>query len=139
MQLKERYVGKFYGFLAENKLVGQRCNACGTYRLFPVPVCSNCQGTDLSWMELAKEGKLLFFSITIIGRSVRFSRFTPCAFGCIELKDGPVFWSLVEGIDLKNPEKELKRLPLDVNIEIREIAGNKVPIAKIRVESERSE
>jgi len=131
MEMEERYVDKFFGYLAEGKLMGQKCNTCGTYRLFPVPVCSNCQGTDLSWTELTKEGKLLFFTITTMP-PVRFARFTPCAFGCIELKEGPVFWTLVEGIDLKNPEKEFKRLPLNVSIEIREMAGNNVPVAKIR-------
>jgi uncharacterized OB-fold protein len=131
MEMKERYVGSFYGYLAEDKLMGQKCKSCGTYRLFPVPVCSECQGTDLPWTELSKEGKLLFFSIPRVV-PLRFDPYTPFAFGCIQIKEGPVFWTMVEGIDMKNPEKELSRLPLDVNIEMKEIAGNIVPTGKIR-------
>ena len=129
--MKERYVGSFYSYLAEGKLMGQKCKSCGTYRLFPVPVCSECQGTDLPWTELSGEGKLLFFSIPRVV-PLRFAGYVPCAFGCIQLKEGPVFWSIVEGIDLKNPEKELNRLPLDLHIEMKEIAGNIVPTGKIQ-------
>lgn len=131
MELKERYVGSFYSHLAEGKLMGQRCKTCGTYRLFPVPVCSDCQGTDLIWTELSKEGKLLFFSVPRVVPS-RFERYLPYVAGCMQLKEGPVFWAIVEGIDMKNLEKELSRLPLDVHIEMKELAGNIVPIGKIR-------
>jgi uncharacterized OB-fold protein len=130
MQMKERYVGSFYGHLAEGKLMGQRCATCGTYRLFPVPVCSECQGRDLIWKELSKEGKLLFFSIANLVPA-RFASYAPCVIGCIHLKDGPVFWTMVEGINTKNQEVETKRLPLDVDIEMKEIAGNIVPIGKV--------
>lgn len=132
MEMKERYVDSFYSYLAEGKLMGQRCKTCGTYRLFPVPVCSECQGTDMSWAELSKEGKLLFFSSSDLVPA-RFANYTPCVMGCVQLKEGPVFWALVDGgIDIQNPESELNRLPLDVDIEMRDIAGNTVPICKIR-------
>jgi uncharacterized OB-fold protein len=131
METKERYVNRFYTNLAENKLVGQKCEDCGTYRLFSMPVCENCQGTRLSWIELSNDGKLLFFSIPYIPPA-RFAEYGPYAFGSIQLKEGPVFWTLVEGIDLQNPEKDFSRLPLDVDILIKELAGNCVPIAKVR-------
>ena len=131
MEMKERYVGSFYGYLAEGKLMGQRCKACGTYKLFPMPVCSNCQSTELSWTELSKEGKLLFFAVSEMVPP-RFARYAPFVFGCIQLKEGPVFWGMVEGIDMDKPEKELARLPLDVSIEMKELAGNIVPIGRVR-------
>jgi uncharacterized OB-fold protein len=131
METKERYVDKFYTNLAEGRFTGQKCNDCGTYRLFPVPVCENCQGTNVSWIELSKAGKLLLFSIPYIPPA-RFAEYAPYAFGSVQLEEGPVFWTLVEGVDLKNPEKDFGRLPLDVDIVIRELAGNCVPTAKVR-------
>ncbi len=131
MEMQERYVDNFYKHLVEDRLMGQKCNDCGTYRLLPVPVCENCQGTNLSWTELSKEGKLLLFSITYMPPA-RFAKYAPCAFGSVQLKEGPVFWTLVEGIDLNNPAKDFDRLPLDVDIEMRDMAGNRVPICKVR-------
>ena len=131
MEMKERYVEKFYGYLAEGKLMGQKCNDCGTYRLLPVPVCENCQGTNMSWTELGKEAKLLLFSITAMPPA-RFAKYAPCAFGSVQLKEGPVLWTLVEGIDLENPQKEFDRLRVDADSEIRDMAGNHVPIARVR-------
>jgi uncharacterized OB-fold protein len=131
MEMKERYVNKLYGYWAEGRLMGQKCNDCGTYVLLPVPVCNNCQGTNLSWTELSKEGKLLLFSIAYFPL-LRFAKYAPCAFGSVQLKDGPILWTLVEGIDLKNPVKEFARLPLDVDIEMRQMAGNYIPVCKVR-------
>ena len=130
MEMKERYVGTFYNSLAEGKLMGQKCNKCGTYRLYPVPVCSNCQSTDMAWTELNKEGKLLYFSIPRVVPT-RFERYVPCVVGCIQLKDGPVFWGMVDGINMRDAAGEANRLPMDVTIEMKEIAGNIVPTAKV--------
>ena len=131
MDMEERYVGSFYSNLAEGKLMGQKCKTCGTYRLFPVPVCAECQGTDLLQTELKKKGKLLFVSVANFPPP-RFAQYAPCAIGCVQLTEGPVFWALVEGIDINNPEAEHNRLPLDVDIEMKEIAGNIVPIGKVQ-------
>lgn len=131
MELQERYVNKFYENLAAGKLIGQKCNDCGTYMVFPVPVCSECQGTDLSWVELKKEGKVLFFDIQYFP-SARFASFgVPCAVGLVQLKDGPAMHLPIEGIDLKDPGKDRDRLPIDAEILIRELGGNQVPVAKV--------
>jgi uncharacterized OB-fold protein len=131
MKTQERYVEKFYGYLADGKLMGQKCNDCGSYRLAPVPVCENCQSTNLSWTELSKEGKLLLFTITTMPPA-RFASLAPCAFGSVQVKEGPVLWTLIEGIDIKNPTREFDRLPMDVDIVIKELAGNHVPTARVR-------
>lgn len=130
MEMKERYVETFYDNLAKGKIMGQRCKSCGTYRVFPVPVCWECQGTDLELTELSKEGRLLFFNIPKVV-AARFEPYMPCVSGCIQIKEGAVLWCIVEGIDIENPDKEFARLPIDVKIELKEIAGNVVPTAKI--------
>ena len=130
MEMKERYVETFYDNLTKGKFMGQRCKSCGTYRVFPVPVCSECQGTDLELTELSKEGRLLFFNIPKVV-AARFEQYMPCVSGCIQIKEGAVLWCIVEGIDVKNPDKEFARLPIDVQIELKEIAGNVVPTAKV--------
>ena len=127
----ERYVQTFYQYLGEDKLVGQRCDTCGTYRLFPVPVCSDCQGTKLSWTELSPEGKLLLFSVSHMPPQ-RFAQQVPCGMGLVQLKEGPVFWTRVEGVDLEEPERDLERLPLDVEIEWMDLAGNRIPVCRVR-------
>ncbi|MFZ3151006.1 MAG: zinc ribbon domain-containing protein [Anaerolineaceae bacterium] len=131
MDTHERYVDKFYNYLAEGKLMGQKCDDCGTYTLFPVPVCNNCKGTHMSWTELSGEAKLLFISVSKFP-AARFAKFAPCGFGSIQLKEGPVFFGIVDGIDVKDPVNDYNRLPIDVDIVIREIAGNHVPTAKVR-------
>lgn len=127
----EAYVKTFYENTAEGKLLGQKCNRCGVYKLFPMPVCSNCHSTDLSWVELKKEGKLLLFTVSYHPPE-RFAHLTPCVIGFIHLLEGPAYFGLVEGIDVKNVEAEFARLPRVVDIETKEIAGNWIPVAKVR-------
>ncbi len=131
MEFKERYVSTFYENLAKGKLMGQKCKTCGTYRLFPMPVCTNCQGTDLEWTEIVNKGKLLLFAPSTHPPE-RFAHLTPCAMGLIQLEQGPILYCLVEGVDARNPQNDLKRLPLDVDISTREVAGNVIPVAKVR-------
>lgn len=131
MDTQEHYVDKFFTYLSEGKLMGQKCDDCGAYTLYPVPVCNSCKGTNLSWTELSGKGKLLFYSVSRYP-AVRFAKYAPCGFGSIQLNEGPVFFGIVDGVDLNNPAKDFDRLPLDVDIEIREVAGNFVPTAKVR-------
>lgn len=132
MQLTDRYVNTFFESLEQGKFVGQKCNDCGTYQAFPVPVCNNCQGMDLSWVELKKEGQLLFFDVQYFP-SARFASFgAPCALGLVQLADGPAMQLPVEGINLEDPAQDRARLPLAVDILIKELGGNAVPIAKVR-------
>ncbi len=132
MEYKERYVKKFYDSLAEGKFMGQVCKECGTYQVFPVPVCDHCKGTNLEWTALSKDGKVIHVDVSYYP-PMRFASYAaPCALGLVQLKEGPVMQIPLEGFDLKNPEKEMARLPLDVDIIIKEVAGNHIPIAKIR-------
>jgi len=131
MEFTERYVNTFFTNLSKDKLIGQKCNKCGTYRLFPVPVCSECQSTDLSYVELSPEGELLYLSVTTMP-APRFAKYAPYCSGCIKLKDGPVFWTMVEGINIKDPEGEFAKLPLKVDITFKDVAGNRIPVAKVR-------
>jgi uncharacterized OB-fold protein len=131
MKTQERYVNEFFGHLADGKLMGQKCDDCGTYRLLPMPVCEKCKGTNLSWTELSKEGKLLLFSVTNFPNA-RFGKMAPYAYGSVQLKEGPVFWMPVEGIDVQNPAREFDRLPVDVDIVFKELAGNPTTFAVVR-------
>lgn len=131
MDTQEHYVDKFYNYMSESNLMGQKCADCGSYNLFPVPVCKNCKGTNLKWTQLSGKGKVLLFSVSYYPPA-RWAKLAPCAFGSVQLDEGPVFWTLVEGIDIKNPVKEFMRLPIPVDIVIQDLIGNHIPTAKVR-------
>ena len=48
----------FESFLNEEKLMGSRCTSCGKLFVPPRPICIECSGTDMEWIEMKGDGKL---------------------------------------------------------------------------------
>ncbi len=96
----EPYVKQWYDFLGEGKLMGMKCNKCGSYEFPPVPVCNKCSGTELNWVEMSGEGRLVSFGVTTDPDPPFFS-FAPYICGDVVQKEGPTYTARVLGV---NPE-----------------------------------
>lgn len=48
----------------EGRLLGYRCNGCGTFVMPPAPRCFNCQGQKFTWEELP--GTATIYSFTVV-------------------------------------------------------------------------
>ena len=132
MDFSERYVTSFYTNLAKGRLVGQKCRDCGAFQVFPKVACRKCQSTNLETAEFSKRGRLILVNAAYRGSATRFNSILPCAFGVVELKEGPIIYCPVTaGIDYKNIQREIQRLPLEVSISTRQVGGNFIPIAKV--------
>jgi len=94
-------IESFYKFIGQRKLMGAKCNNCGSLLLPPRPVCSGCLATSLEWVELKGEGKLLTYTIIHIATK-QFEPLTPYAVGIVKLRDGPSLLGMIRGVDPKN-------------------------------------
>lgn len=129
------YVHDFFVGLENGRLPGQRCRHCGRVRLALVPVCDRCKRREMEEIELRKAGTLTNFSVRQHWEleNQYWDEFPEgVATGCVTLADGPELWCAVDGIDLHQPEQDWNRLPLAVEIEIRRVGGNRVPVAVVR-------
>ena len=52
----------FEQYLAEEKLMGSRCNECDARYVPPRSICVKCFGSDMEWMELSGNGRLAAFT-----------------------------------------------------------------------------
>lgn len=52
----------------EERLVMQRCAACGRFRWHPAPICTHCQHPGFEWAPLSGRGRL--YSWTVITHPV---------------------------------------------------------------------
>ncbi len=52
----------------EQRLVMQRCRACGHFRWQPAPICTRCQAPDHDWAPLSGRGRI--YSWTVITHPV---------------------------------------------------------------------
>jgi len=127
----EPIVEKWYNYFEEGKIMGFKCQRCGSYIFPPVPVCEHCSGTNLTWEELSGEGTLLEFDINRFP-DPPFAKFAPFAYGHVKLKEGPTYGSIIEGINLDNPKEEFEKLPMDVKAEVKQMEGYKIIAFRVK-------
>jgi len=116
------YVKMFYDYLAEGKIMGLKCNSCGEIEFPPVTVCNKCSGTDLSWIEMSGEGKLLSFTTAIYAQPP-FAKYAPYFYGTVLLKEGGRYPGIILGAEQDQDQELFERLPIDVKAEIMERDG----------------
>lgn len=98
----------FYQALGEHKLMGTRCRQCGAVHLPPRPICPQCLGADVEWVELSGKGKLAAFTVIYIAPTAMlaagYGRNNPYLAGIVQLEEGPSVSAQILGFDPVRPE-----------------------------------
>ena len=87
--------------LKKNKLLGLKCNNCGTFTCPPKMTCQECAGTDLEIAELSGNGEIVTFTQTFVPPQGRECE-APYTIVMVELDEGP--WIMGNLIDI-NPDR----------------------------------
>ncbi len=121
---------EFNEYLNEKKLMGSKCKKCGSLFTPPRPICIDCYGTDMEWVEMKGTGKLAAFTCISIGPPFMieegFNRKHPYCVGVVELDEGTKVDARIEGIDPARPETIKVGMPLAVKYLHREKKGEKL-------------
>lgn len=106
----------FAEYLKERKLMGSRCTSCGRLFVPPRPLCVNCSGASMEWVELQGSGRLKAFTCIAIGpsfmREEGFARDRPYCTGVVQLDEGPSMVGRIEGVDAGNPGSIVVGMPM---------------------------
>jgi len=106
-------IESFYKFISDGKLMAARCNRCGTLLSPPKPVCTKCFSTDLKWVPLSPNGRLLTYTI-IQAAPKQFEKMVPYPVGIVKLEDGPQLLGMIRGVE---PDKLKVGMPLTVDFD----------------------
>jgi len=97
----------FYEYLGESKLMGSRCESCGTLYVPPRPLCPSCYGETLAWEEMSGRGRLVAFTTVHIAPTAMieagYGRDNPYCVGIVELDEGPEISGQIVGVDATRP------------------------------------
>jgi uncharacterized OB-fold protein len=129
----ESMISKFYASLAKGKIYGVRCKKCGQFTFPPKAGCKNCSAHDMKWEEISGDGKLHFFSSGNLP-PMKFAKYHPYAYGVIELKEGPCFFTQIEGLDVSNVEAieaQNAKMPMKVKAKVKKMAGMNIVVFKV--------
>jgi uncharacterized protein len=129
----EKVAEMFYGGLAKGRILGSRCKECGKWTFPPLTACKECGSRKIEYKEVSGEGTVYYYSTSILPPK-KFAPYSPYAYGLIELKEGPTFMTMVEGLDASTPEKieaGNKTLPRKVKAKVAKKAGMDVVVFAI--------
>jgi len=87
--------------LKKDKLLGLKCNDCGTVTCPPMMVCSNCASTNHEIVQLSGKGKIVTFTVVNVTSEGRENE-VPYTIAMVELDEGP--WIMGNLVDI-DPRK----------------------------------
>lgn len=103
-------------FLSDGKIMGSKCQECGTLVLPPRPICASCFGSGMEWVEFQGDGKLAAFTSIFVAPPLMaqegFGRNHPYVVGVVELKEGPKIVARITGVEAKKPEEIKVGMPV---------------------------
>jgi uncharacterized OB-fold protein len=119
MVVMEPYIQNWYNYLGDGKIMGVKCRRCGKYEFPPLPVCDSCSGTEMEWVEMSGEAEMFTCAYSPLG--IPPYHMNPVINGWFKLKEGAIFMSTLEDANFDSYEDFVKRLPLAVKAEIKQM------------------
>ena len=77
----------FINYLEQGKVMATRCNKCGISYFPPKMDCPKCLISDMNWLEIKGNGKLITYTVVNYGPS-GFEHDTPYILAIGEFEDG---------------------------------------------------
>lgn len=74
--------------LKQSKLMGLKCNDCGTYTCPPKMTCQECTGSNLEVVEMRGKGEIKTFTTVFVAPEGREGE-APYTIVLVELEEGP--------------------------------------------------
>jgi len=107
----------FSHFLAEEKLMGTECTACGVQYLPPRPMCPECFSAEMRWVNMPTRGTLAAYTVVSIASTAMiqagFGRENPHCSGIVTLDNGLSISAQILGIDTSDPASIKIGTPLE--------------------------
>lgn len=100
----------------DERLVMQRCDACGSMQYPPDLVCNNCQSADRHFEEVSGRGTV--YSHAVYTRSFSAGFEAPYVLALVDLEDHPELRMLTNIVET-DPEKVEIGMPVEVVFESR--------------------
>lgn len=87
----------FWDGCRAERLLLQRCDACGAAQFYPRPLCSTCWSRSLSWVDSTGGGAVHSYTVVHRPPSPAFADLVPYVIALIDLDEGPRMLSHVVG------------------------------------------
>lgn len=79
----------FWEGTARGELLVQRCEACGSLRFPPRPLCPSCHSTRRGWQPVSGRGRIWSFAVAHPPLLPAFSELAPYSVAVVEIEEDP--------------------------------------------------
>lgn len=86
----------FRAAVAEQRVLAQRCTACGRASLPPAPSCLHCGSADVRHVDAATTGALYTWTVTHVAFDPAYTGDVPYTVGVVDLDDGSRLCGMVD-------------------------------------------
>ena len=108
MSAKNLLSTPYYAGLANNELVGTKCQKCGNVHYPPRPICEKCRSSEMEEIKFSGKGALEAYSVVYIASTAMieagYGRKNPHCAGIVRLEEGPAVSAQILGVDVSAPE-----------------------------------
>ncbi|NHJ24933.1 MAG: Zn-ribbon domain-containing OB-fold protein [Candidatus Lokiarchaeota archaeon] len=129
---KEITIQNYLEYIQSKKLMGSKCKKCNALYVPPRKLCTECNSTELEWIEMSGKGKIAAFSCIGVGTTFMvnkgYSMKKPYCFSVIKLNEGPMVSGQLIGVDESKPETILIGTPVGVSFIETELKGGETRI-----------
>ena len=89
----------YWDGLRRGEVVLQRCDSCRKVQFYPRPACRYCGSQELTWETLSGRGSVYTYTIVHRAPFEAFAGDVPYVLAVVELDEGPLLLSTIEGIE----------------------------------------
>ena len=111
---------QFFSALAEENLIGAKCNNCGNVMIPQRLICSSCHSDDADMIEFSGKGTLAAYTVISVPpvamAEAGYGPKNPYCVGIVELVEGPRISAQILGVDVTNPQSIKIGTPLKMTL-----------------------
>ena len=104
----------FWDAARQERLIIQKCNACGEHIFYPRIACPHCSADSLEWVEVSGKGTVYSFTVVEANAPSAFIDDMPFVVAVIRLQEGVQMLSNIIGCD---PHTVVCDMPVEVIFE----------------------
>jgi hypothetical protein len=130
MNTKDSLAETFFGGCADGKFLLQKC-AGGHLQYPPGPLCRQCGGACVQWVESGREGTVEAFSLVHRAPMPAFDACVPYMVAVVKLREGPLVETWLKR-DGRTPELGEIAVGQAVTFGFESVNGQAVPVAALR-------
>jgi uncharacterized OB-fold protein len=129
---KEFTIQNYLEYINNKKLMGSKCKKCNTTFVPPRKLCTECNSTDVDWVEMSGKGKIAAYSCIGVGTTFMvnkgYSMKKPYCFSVIELDEGAMVSGQLIGVDETKPDDIRIDTPVQVKFLETELEGGETRV-----------